>query len=98
MGDYVLSAYERPSYPGFSRELFDGQSKQILDADRCLASALDAASALVEKAQVCIKNDIHTQGELRDAMLLELKAALATQCARHVPSPDRHIGQSRDSI
>ena len=96
--DYLLSVYERPSYPGFSCELFDKREKCVLDMDQGLESALDAANSLLEKAKICKEHDIHTPEKLRDSIPLELKAALATQCARHVPHPDRSIDQSRGSI
>lgn len=98
MGDYTLKVYERPSSDGFVAELFDRDSKRIIVSSDGASSALDAAKSLQETARLCIDNDVHDPGRLRDLQSLESRALQARLASKAIPAPEREKHQGAQAI
>lgn len=92
MADYGLKVYERPDIDGFAAELFDGLSKRIVISEDGIKSALDAAKDLQKTAGLCIENDIHDPGKLRDLQPLENRTKQAIEASKAASLPERGRG------
>lgn len=98
MAGYGLKVYERPSSNGFTAELFDGTSKRILRSEDGIASALDAAKTLQKTARLCIDNEIHDPGRLRDLQPLEFRTRQAAEAFRALPAEEKNPGLDIQTI
>jgi hypothetical protein len=90
-GGYRLSVYERPSFRGFASEVFDLESKKIIQHSERIASALDAAIAVQRTAALCRDNGVHDPRQLADLLPIEDRAqmAIAVSRARSNAAPSR---------
>lgn len=90
-GGYRLSAYERPSFQGFASEVFDLESKKIIQHSENNPSALDAAIAAQKTASLCRENGVHDPRQLADLLPIEdrAQAAIAASRARATNAPNR---------
>jgi hypothetical protein len=90
-GGYRLTVYERPSFQGFSSEVFDLESKKIIQHSERIGSALDAAVAAQNTAALCRENGVHDPRQLADLLPVEdrAQAAIAASRARPTPAPNR---------
>lgn len=91
MGCYRLSVYKRPSFQGFASEVFDLESKKIIQHSERIASALDAAIAVQRTAALCRDNGVHDPRQLADLLPIEDRAqmAIAVSRARSNAAPSR---------
>ncbi|MEE8723268.1 MAG: hypothetical protein SOI23_00665 [Atopobiaceae bacterium] len=96
VGGYRLSVYERPSFQGFASEVFDLESKKIIQHSENIASALDAAVAAQRMSELCRENGVHDPRQLADLLPIEdrAQAAISASRARPATAPIRAKGAS----
>jgi hypothetical protein len=89
MGGYRLSVYERPSFEGFASEVFDIESRKIVQHAEGIRSALDAAVAVQKTAALCRENGVHDPRQLAELLPVEdrAQAAIAASRARSKSAP-----------